>query len=287
MPIDSTWLRCPNCLLDLESHGERVIGCEQGHRFDLSRHHIATLLPPRAPRTIGDDREMLEARRRLLESGAYAPVADAIVHAAEHVAAGETRGPGGDPPARPLRIADLGCGTGQYAQRLATRFPASALLVADRSPDAVRMSLRAIPAASGVVLDLWRPLPIRDAIADIAINVFAPRNGAEFARIVRPGGRLIVVVPTTEHLVELRGLGLMLDVPAGKSERVRAQLEPAGFSLTDESIVEYELSTDAETRALLVGMGPSAHHRAESLRLPAGDKLAVTVSVEVLSFDRV
>lgn len=287
MPIDSTWLRCPNCLLDLQLHSERVIGCANGHRFDLSRYDIATLLPPRAPRTIGDDREMLEARRRLLDSGAYEPVADAIAYAAENLAADGTGPRGGGSAEHPLRIADLGCGTGQYAQRLAVRFPHSALLVADRSPVAVRMSLRAIPAASGVVLDLWRPLPIRDAIADVAINVFAPRNPAEFARIVRPGGRLIVVVPTPEHLVELRRLGLVLDVPAGKSERVRAQLEPAGFRLADDSTVEYGISADAETRSLLVGMGPSAHHRADSQQLPAGDELAVTVSVEVLSFDRV
>ncbi|WP_306893603.1 methyltransferase domain-containing protein [Agromyces albus] len=264
-----------------------MIGCAHGHRFDLSRHDIATLLPPRAPRTIGDDRPMLEARRRLLESGAYDPVADAIVHSAEHAVADETEPRSADTPERPLRMVDLGCGTGQYAQRLAARFPDSVLLLADRSPDAVRMSVRAIPAASGVVLDLWRPLPIRDAIADIAINVFAPRNPVEFARIVRPGGRLIVVVPTPEHLVELRRLGLVLDVPAGKSERVRAQLEPVGFRLADHSTVEYGISADAETRALLVGMGPSAHHRADSPQLPAGDELAVTVSVEVLSFDRV
>lgn len=285
MPIDSTWLRCPNCLLDLQPQGERVIGCVHGHRFDLSRYDIATLLPPRAPRTIGDDREMLDARRRLLESGAYEPVADAIVRSAENLAADGTHPR--DSAERQLRIADLGCGTGHYAQRLADRFPDSALLVADRSPVAVRMSLRAIPAASGVVLDLWRPLPIRDAIADVAINVFAPRNPVEFARIVRPGGRLIVVVPTPEHLVELRRFGLMLDVPAGKSERVRAQLEPAGFRLADDSTVEYGISADGATRALLVGMGPSAHHRVDSLKAPAGDELAVTVSVEVLSFDRV
>lgn len=287
MPIDSTWLRCPNCLLDLQPHSERVIGCAHGHRFDLSRHDIATLLPPRAPRTIGDDREMLEARQRLLESGAYEPVADVIVRSAENLTADGTYPQDVHSAERPLRIADLGCGTGQYAQRLADRFPDSALLVADRSPVAVRMSLRAIPAASGVVLDLWRPLPIRDAIADVAINVFAPRNPGEFARIVRPGGRLVVVVPTPEHLVELRRLGLVLDVPAGKSERVRAQLEPAGFRLADETTVEYGISADAETRALLVNMGPSAHHRADSPQLAAGDELAVTVSVEVLSFDRV
>ena len=221
MSIDSTWLRCPNCFHDLEPVTDRVLGCELGHRFDLSKHHSATLLPPRAPRTIGDDRQMLEARARLLDSGAYSPIADAII---ESMRSARSRPPfdtasdvstATASAAGAPRIVDLGCGTGYYARALASAAPDSAVLLADRSPDAVRAAMRSVPGSTGVVLDLWRPLPIRDASADVALNVFAPRNPAEFARIVRPGGLLLVVVPTAAHFIELRRLGAALDLGAG------------------------------------------------------------------------
>ena len=61
MSIDTTWLRCPNCLLHLDAVDDRTLGCDTGHRFDISKHGVVTLLPPKAPRTIGDDRAMLDA----------------------------------------------------------------------------------------------------------------------------------------------------------------------------------------------------------------------------------
>lgn len=278
MSIDPTWLRCPNCLHPLEALDARVIGCDSGHRFDASRHETVTLLPPKAPRTVGDDRAMLDARASLLDSGAYAPIAAAIVEAVRTGAAGEA----GDSA---LRVADLGCGTGYYSSQVAAVFPGADFLLGDRSPDAVRMSRRAVTRSTGVVLDIWRPLPIRDAVADVVLDVFAPRNPAEFRRILRPGGRVIVVVPTVDHLRELRGDGAMLDVPAEKAELVGARLDEAGLEQTSRVPVTYELDATASTRELLVGMGPSAHHADAPTASQDDATRPVTVSVDVLVFE--
>lgn len=286
MSIDSTWFRCPNCFGRLSEMQPGVLGCDAGHRFDVSKHGTVTLLPPRAPHTVGDSRQMLDARTEFLASGAFDAIADAVVDASETAAVTSPTAP---------RIVDLGCGTGHYSERLATRFPGASVLVADRSPIAVRMASRLVPNSTGVILDLWRPLPIRDAAADLAINVFAPRNADEFARILRPGGTLVVVVPTDRHLQELRMRGGMLEIPTGKAEHVTAQLAPAGFSSGDVQRVEYSIApTPAQARAI-VAMGPSAHH-GESTDTPDdanratgfGDPGlgAVTVSVDVLRFHR-
>ncbi|MBM7830619.1 SAM-dependent methyltransferase [Agromyces cerinus] len=292
MSIDSTWLRCPNCFHDLEPVTDRVLGCSTGHRFDLAKHGSVTLLPPKAPRTVGDDRQMLEARTGLLESGAYAPIADALI-AAMHAGRPSTasragvRQPGeSHDTSAATRIADLGCGTGYYAGALGRAGPGASVLLADRSPAAVRMAMKAVSGSTGVVLDLWRPLPIRDASADIALNVFAPRNPEEFARIVRPGGVLLVVVPTALHFIELRRIGAALDIPDGKAELVAAQFSDVGFTASGTTRVEYPLVADAETRELLVDMGPTAHHRADGERAAASDELSVTVSVDVVTFVR-
>ena len=280
MSIDSTWLRCPNCFRDLSAVDERVYGCVNGHRFDRAKHGYLTLLAPHAPRTSGDDREMLAARASLLEAGAYSPIAAVLVEMT-HAASTDT-------PTAAVRIADLACGTGYYSAALVRSVADPRLLLADRSPDAVRMSLRSLPAATGVVLDLWSPLPIRDGVVDVALNVFGPRNPAEFARVLAPRGRLIVVVPRHGHLAELRRDGAMLDVPAGKSDQVTTQFAAVGLGVISASEVEYALPTDARMRRLLVGMGPSAHH-ADTLASADGiedERRDVTVSVDLLLLAR-
>jgi 23S rRNA (guanine745-N1)-methyltransferase len=279
MSIDSTWLRCPNCFRELERVDPRILGCDAGHRFDLSKHGTVTLLPPRAPHTTGDGREMLTARADLLGSGVFDPIADELLEACRANEAAPDD----------LRIADLGCGTGFYSARLADGLPGTRFLLADRSPDAVRLATRALPTATGVVLDLWRPLPIRDGAADICLNVFAPRNPEEFARITRQGGYLLVVVPTERHLAELRARGGMLDIPGGKAEQVTAQFATAGFEPIATRRVEYVVRLDPAEVGALVGMGPSAHHLATGDGEPPSSVDAahdVTVSVDVLRFRR-
>lgn len=291
MSIDSTWLRCPNCFHDLSPVDERTLGCDSGHRFDRSKHGYVTLLPPKAPRTIGDDPAMLRARAELLGSGAYSPISDAINDVVRGVAATSAA------PDDVLRVADLGCGTGHYSAELAAVYPSGEFLLGDRSPDAVRASLRALPSATGVVLDIWRPLPVRDRSADVILNVFAPRNLEEFERILRPDGVIVTVVPTERHLAELRRDGLVLDIPSGKSGRLVEQFTELELGVRERRIVEYRLDAGETTRLRIAEMGPSAHHRAgddgvgpsHEVDSPGSSESAVepvTISVEVLVFVR-
>jgi SAM-dependent methyltransferase len=136
-----------------------------------------------------------------------------------------------------------------------------------------------------VVLDTWRPLPLRDASADVVLDVFAPRNPPEFARILRPGGVIVVAVPTAEHLHELRAEGGMLDVPTEKAEVVADRFRTDGLAHRARTAVRYELGASAATQALLVEMGPAARHVDRRPAPPAHER-TVTVSVDVLVFER-
>ncbi|MGI9824560.1 methyltransferase domain-containing protein [Agromyces sp. Marseille-Q5079] len=256
-----------------------MIGCENGHRFDVSKYRTVTLLPPKAPRTIGDDREMLAARAALLDSALYGPIASALRDA---TSAWSPRGGAALP-----RIADFGSGTGYYTEVVATAHEGSPVLAADRSPTAVRMSTRAVEGATGVVLDIWRPLPLRDDVVDIALNIFAPRNPAEYARVIRARGILVVVVPRENHLLELQRSGSMLTIPEGKQHQVTSALAAAGFALVGQVPVEYTGDVDTAQRALLTAMGPTAHHLPTTARDEAeqiGEHTTVTVAVDVLTF---
>jgi 23S rRNA (guanine745-N1)-methyltransferase len=117
--------------------------------------------------------------------------------------------------------------------------------------------------------------------------VFAPRNGPEIARVLQPGGRLVVVTPAADHLAELvQPLGL-LRVDPDKAARLAASLEP---HLHPVAAVAHraELALDRCAVATLVGMGPHARHlaREELERSLAGfpEPVAVTVSVDVTTY---
>ncbi|QTX04798.1 hypothetical protein [Agromyces archimandritae] len=230
---------------------------------------------------------MLVARDAVLASGLYAPIADAVAEAASPALHGPS-----------AALIDLGSGTGHYSGVVAAHARSRPrMLMADRSPAAVRWSMLAERGSDGVVLDTWAPLPIRDAVADVVLDVFAPRNPPEFARILRPGGRLIVVVPRPEHLRELRTGGRMLDVPGGKATAVLEQFSGLLHALEPRHIHAIVRPTPAQAAALH-DMGPSAHHGSPEDGHSGADDTngtdhangtartvdGITVSVDVLTF---
>jgi 23S rRNA (guanine745-N1)-methyltransferase len=89
--------------------------------------------------------------------------------------------------------------------------------------------------------------------------VFAPRNGPEFHRVLRPGGSLIVVTPGPAHLAELVGPAGLLTVDERKDSRLAAALGPY-FTVAGRSDLTVPLRLSRAEAATLIGMGPSAWH---------------------------
>ncbi|GAA3568876.1 hypothetical protein GCM10022419_057120 [Nonomuraea rosea] len=155
-------------------------------------------------------------------------------------------------------IVDAGAGTGHYLVAALNAVNDGVGMAFDVSKHAVRRAARAHPRMGAFVADVWRPLPIRDEAADAVIDVFAPRNGPEFSRILRPGGVVVVVTPARTHLSPLvEELGL-LSVDEEKERRVARSLE--GFAETGRRSIEFEMELGHEDIAQVVGMGPSAWH---------------------------
>ena len=163
------------------------------------------------------------------------------------------------PSDRPLAILDSGAGTGYYLRHVLTRSPvAHDALAADASVAAVAMSVAAT-GSCGLVADVWLPSPVRDARADAILCIFAPRNPAEFARILRPGGTLVVVTPAAEHLAELRAAGLLIGMQHDKLAKLDASFG-GHLDLAHRDRLTYEIDLSAAAAADLTTMGPSGHH---------------------------
>lgn len=255
---------------------EAGLRCAAGHAFDRARQGHVTLLPPGHRPPSGDSAEMVADRAAFLTAGHYAGITAALTSAV--LADGD-----------PRTLLDLGGGTGHHLAAVLDRVPQAVGVVLDSSPYAARRATRAHPRAAAVVADVWQRLPVRDAVADRVLVVFAPRNGPEIGRVLRPGGRLVVVTPAPDHLVELVGPLGLLRVDPDKQARLTAGLGPhlrqAGAAGHRELV-----SLARDEVVTLVGMGPHARHLSrEHLRTAIGElpePVEVTVSVDIATWTR-
>jgi len=269
-------LACPHCTAALARQGDGVVGCHTGHRFDIARQGYLSLLGKGSRTDTGDSADMVAARTVFLGAGHYLPVADAIV------------GRIGSGP-----ILEVGAGIGYYLAAALNRLSDSGSggspsgIALDASRYAARRALAAHPAIGSVVADAWSRLPVRDGVIGTVLSVFAPRDPAEVARVLAPGGRLIVVTPEPEHLAEIRTDVGLLVVEPGKVERLTDafahHLRPVG-----RIDVRRQMQLSRADVSVLVRMGPAARHNAPGAldaniaKLPEMTAVTLAVAVTVL-----
>jgi 23S rRNA (guanine745-N1)-methyltransferase len=319
-------LCCPVCGRGLSPFAHEPgrsagLRCSTGHSFDIARQGYVNLVPGRA-----DTPEMVEARDEFLRAGHFRRLSEELAKEARSAlaeAAGRAGADGdtlaadpaapadggdtlaADPaahadgghtlaadPAAPAAggaILDVGAGTGHHLAAVLDALPDRVGIAIDASPAALRRAARSHPRAAAVGADAWKPLPLRDGIATVVLSVFAPRNAAEMARVLAPGGSLIAVTPTTRHLHELVGPLGLLSVPDDKEDRLDTQLA-AHFTLTRRRTLEHAMFLTRDESAQIVRMGPSAWHvdeRSVAERLATlPDPLTVTASMTLSRYVR-
>jgi len=260
-------LACPVCALPLARDTAALV-CPSHHRFDIARAGYVNLFGHASPAN-ADTARMVAAREAFLGTGAYDPIAE-LVHDAvfRHTALGSTAG----------ALAEVGAGPGYYLRRIAVALPAGTVCLAtDISVDAARRAAAA--GLASIVADTWSRLPLRPVSLDAACTIFAPRNPAEMARVVRPGGCVVVVTPAPDHLADLRDDLALLRVHPHAGPRARAALVQHGFEVRGVRPLAYRLRCTAAQQDLLVEMGPNAFHPHAAPK--ATSTLIVSVEVTV------
>ena len=223
-----SFFTCPICKKRFIRQNQSLV-CPNGHCFDIAKQGYVNLLRSRgAARRHGDDKMMVAARTAFLNAGYYNPLRDAVTElAVRHAKDG-------------CVVLDAGCGEGFYTAFLRAALENAGISVSVYGIDVSRDALIACSARdSGISLAAASisDIPAENGSVDILLNLFAPYDAAEFARVLKPGGALIRVFPGKRHLWELKAA-----VYTTPYENVIDTLELDSFSLLSRADLRFPLT---------------------------------------------
>lgn len=226
---------------------------ESGHSYDVAKQGYVTLAPGAGLKHKGDDAAMVEAREMYLSRGHFAPFVEAVTGAVQDVVdlAPEEHSPA---------LLEVGAGTGYYLAHTLDSLDGARGVGLDISTHAAKRLANAHPRIGAVVADVWEHLPLRDGVIDAISVVFAPRNPAEFQRVLAPHGQVVVLTPAVGHLDELRAPLGILGVEEGKVERMYEQAKGYLEQAADPVDISFPIVLDKASIVAQVGMSPSARH---------------------------
>lgn len=219
--------QCPVCgaaMRQDESGAGHLLCCgKKTHCFDMAKSGYVHLAPRHSGG--GDSREAVRARTAFLSAGYYEVAAKALCELlGRHTPAG--------------LVVDAGCGEGYYTNRLA-RTGKYAVCGFDLSRDAVDAAAKAARreqnGARYAVASVFE-LPLMDASADAVVNIFAPCAEAEFCRVLKTGGVMVLMGAGERHLLGLKRA--IYDETYENAER--ADL-PTGMELCEQRTVRDEI----------------------------------------------
>jgi 23S rRNA (guanine745-N1)-methyltransferase len=246
--------------------------CPAGHSYDSAAQGYVNLLPVQHKRSRdpGDSKEMVAARRRFLEAGHYRPIAEL---AASAVLA--------DLPADAACL-DAGCGEGYYLRQLSAHADKAsrslALLGLDISKWAVQAAAKAQRGTASWVVGSNAKLPVLPATLDRVLCMFGFPVYPEFARVLKPGGALIMLDAGPDHLRELREI----IYPSLKPPAAQNNSAPPGFSLEHRESLSCRIVIDNAVQITdLLLMTPHFYKTSQAGREKAAQLTMLELTVDV------
>jgi 23S rRNA (guanine745-N1)-methyltransferase len=261
-----------DCGLLLEQEG-RVLRCARGHSYDIARSGYVNLLQPHDRRSLssGDAKDAVAARARLLDAGVGRRLLEDVADRAAAL----------DPPGRAV-IADLGSGTGDALATLAERRAIDGIGI-DLSTFAAEHAARRFPEMTWVVANADRRLPLLERSVDLVLSINGRRNPKDCARVLTACGRLLVAVPASDDLSELRERLLGQPVERDRVDTVIAEHQQ-WFQLLERAAVRERRQLERDALADLLRSTYRGARQSSAKRIEELERLEVTLAFDILLF---
>ncbi len=196
-------LICPVCKQELEVYN-RIYKCTNNHCFDIAKEGYVNLNSSnKSGDSVGDNKEMANARRDFLSSGYFEVLAKAVADCAI-----EYSHDGGS-------VLDICCGEGYYTDFL-TRQLKRNFYGFDLSKNMVRLASKRKCDATFFVANIAN-IPIKSNCVDFAFHLFAPFHSEEFSRILADDGVIVTAIAGENHLYGLKEV--LYDTPYKNDEK--------------------------------------------------------------------
>ena len=263
-------LICPICEKPLLRQENRFL-CPANHSFDIARQGYVNLLTVQQRHSAhpGDTKQQVLSRREFLEGGFYAPIAEALIAAAEKYGAS---GP----------ILDVGCGEGYYCTRLAKAMGAE-LAGLDISKNAVRYAAGKYKDAQWLCATAAR-IPVEDGGVGLLTSLFAITLPEEFRRVLRENGLFFQVLAAQDHLLGLKKI--IYDQLIFREKDTAPSLP--GFALLESIPIRFSFTVEGSQVGKLLSMTPHVYRidREGAERLAQTQRLTDTASCVLNVFRR-
>lgn len=277
--IKATNLACTLDGLPFIVDGKQFV-CANGHSFDVAHQGYINLLPVQHKRSKnpGDSPEMIQARTAFLNSGAYAPIADKLDVLTHELIAGV--------PSQEVCLLDAGCGEGYYLAHLLSSLQQAqlqrriALIGLDISKPAILAAAKRSKQITWLIASNKQP-PVLPGTVDIIFCVFGFPLFDRFKKLLKPGGKIILVEAGAEHLLELRNI--VYPTVNRTPPPDLSVAEAAGFYLHDQSGLTYIRSIESGAQIMnLLLMTPHYFRASHAGKQLAGQLSMIDITVDVV-----
>ena len=263
----ATAFACPVCQENLTLL-ETSFKCCNRHSFDLAKFGYVNLAP-QIKQSANYDKENFQNRQQILEAGFYQAILEDISNLLATNPSAKT-------------VLDIGCGEGFYSRKLQESHPDKTFYAFDISKDSVQIAAKSEPnwAVNWFVGDLAR-LPIKDASMDILLDIFSPANYGEFRRVLSKDGILIKVIPTKNHLKEIRQkVQDQLTNKNYSNQDIKNHFQEH-FTILSSQTASLTKTITAEQLKALLSMTPLLFHVNQS-KIDWSDLTEITIEAEIL-----